>query len=241
MPDLTPSPAALVLFCRRPVAGEGKQRLARVLGEAHALAVARALLDCALEDAAVWPQRLIISPARAVDAEWAEELLPRPKWVIPQPEGNLGLRINAVDAIARRRGCARALFIGSDAPSMRPVDLEAAAAVLDHADVVLIPAADGGVTLMGSRIAWPPLASLPWSEAGLGAALERCCQAEGLTVERLSASYDIDAVADFSLALEGLGRDERPARRHLSGLLTTLLRVAEHPASSAAHIAKVSA
>lgn len=217
--------AALVLFCRRPLPGSGKQRLARDLGEAGAHAVARALLECALEDAAAWPGRLVISPACGEDADWAQGLLlPRLKWVIAQPKGNLGHRINAVDAAVRRRRCRRVLFVGSDAPCMQPGDLEAATAALDHADVVLISAADGGVTLMGSRVKWPRLASLPWSESALGCALERCCQASGLTVARMSASFDIDKVADFRLAFEALARDPRPARQRLNELLTALTR-----------------
>jgi hypothetical protein len=214
--------AALVLFCRRPLPGSGKQRLVRDLGEENSLAVARALLECALEDAAAWPGRLVVSPACGADAAWAKGLLPRLKWVIPQPKGNLGQRINAVDAAVRRRHCGRVLIIGSDAPCMQPGDLEAAAATLEHADVALIPAADGGVTLMGSRVQWPQLSSLPWSESALGCALERCCQAAGLSVARLSASFDIDQVADFRLAFEALARDPRPARQRLNELLTAL-------------------
>lgn len=233
----SPRSTALVLFCRRPQPGSGKQRLVRDLGRANSLAVACALLECALEDASAWPGRLIVSPACDEDALWARGLLPRRKWVIPQPQGNLGHRINAVDAAVRRRHCRRVLFIGSDAPCMQPDDLAAAAATLEHADVVLIPAADGGVTLMGSRVQWPRLAGLPWSESALGGALERCCQAAGLTVARLSGSFDIDHVADFRLAFEALARDPRPARKRLNELLTALTRppaAALFPAGDAA-------
>lgn len=214
--------AALVLFCRRPLIGAGKRRLVRDLGETRSLAVAQALLECALEDAAAWPGRLIVSPARGEDGAWADGLLPRHKWVIPQPEGNLGQRINAVDIAVRRRGCRCALFIGSDAPGMQAGAFEAAACALERADVVLIPAADGGVTLMGSRVKWPCLSGLPWSESELWAALERCCQAAGLSVFRLPGSFDIDQVSDFRLAFEALARDTRPARRRLNELLRTL-------------------
>lgn len=214
--------AALVLFCRRPRPGSGKRRLARDLGEADSLAVARALLECALEDAAAWPGRLILSPACREDAAWARQLLPRPKWVLPQPEGNLGRRIKVVDTLARRRGCRRVLFIGSDAPSMHPGDLRAAAVALGHTDVVLIPAADGGVTLMGSRVKWPPLSGLPWSESTLGGALARCCRKAGLSIARQPASFDIDQLSDLRPACEALAGDPRPARRRLSEMLITL-------------------
>ena len=214
--------AVLVLFCRRPAPGEGKRRLARVLGDARAFAVAEALLQCALEDAAAWPGPVVLSPARVEDAAWAAGLLGRGAQVIPQPDGNLGERIAAVDGLVRNRVCSRVVFIGSDAPSLHPLQLAAAAAALERAQVVLMPAADGGVTLMGSRSGWPDLAALPWSEAVLGAALERVCRQSGRSVERLEDSYDIDEPADCRLAIERLAGDPRPARRRLRELLCGL-------------------
>jgi glycosyltransferase A (GT-A) superfamily protein (DUF2064 family) len=214
--------AALALFCRKPSLGAGKRRLAGFLGDVRTLAVASALLECALEDAAVWPDQLIISPAAASDAHWAGRLTLRPAWVVPQPEGNLGERIAAVDAVARARGCDRVLFIGSDAPAMRLEDLTAARTALDHSDVVLIPAADGGVTLMGARVAWPDLTDLPWSEAALGAALDRRCLQSGRTVTRLPGSYDVDTPADLARTVDQLAQDHRPARRRLHALLREL-------------------
>jgi hypothetical protein len=208
-----------VLFCRRPAPGIGKQRLARTLGNACALAIARALLECALEDVADWPGALVISPACQEDLGWAGGLTARPKWLIPQPEGNLGQRLRQVDAETRRLGFDRVLFIGSDAPSLQLGDLLAAGDALAGADVVLIPAADGGVVLMGSRTAWPDLAGLPWSESALADALVRECRADGCSVVRLASSYDIDEVSDLAKALEALGNDVRPARRRLRLLL----------------------
>lgn len=216
--------AALVLFCRRPVPGQGKRRLAGSLGEARTLAVASALLACALEDAVAWPERLVISPARAADAAWAGRLTARDAQVVPQPEGSLGERIAEVDTVIRAAGCDRVLFIGSDAPSLRLADLTAARAALDDADVVLIPSADGGVTLMGSRVPWPCLTELPWSQATLGESLERRCRQAGRTVTRLGESYDIDAPSDFLLALEKLRHDTRTARRSLYALLSEIVR-----------------
>jgi len=210
---------ALVLFCRRPAHGIGKQRLARALGTARALAIATALLDCALEDLAAWPGAPVISPACQEDLAWAEGLIDRPKWLLPQPEGNLGQRLRHVDAETRRLGFDRVLFIGSDAPSLQPDNLIAAGDALADADVVLIPAVDGGVALMGSRIPWPDLAGLPWSEATLAEALEQECRANDRSVIRLAASYDVDEVSDLARAEEALRDDARPARERLRLLI----------------------
>ena len=214
--------AALVLFCRRPAPGEGKRRLARALGDTQAFAVAQALLQCALEDAAQWPGELVLSPARGADASWAAGLLQRSAAVIPQPEGNLGERIAAVDAHLRSAGRDRVLFIGSDAPSLDPLHLATAAEALERADVVLVPAVDGGVALMGARSGWPDLAALPWSQPTLGESLARACRDSGRSVVLLEASYDIDEPDDCLLAIERLAPDTRPARRRLRALLSGL-------------------
>ena len=212
----------LVVFCRRPRLGEGKQRLARALGAAHALAIAQALLECALEDALAWPDALVIAPENPLDARWAQGLLERALTVQPQPRGNLGERLNAVDRAVRALGHERVLYIGSDAPSLTLSDLRAAQAALDGSDVVLVPAWDGGVTLMGSRRAWPDLAPLPWSEPTLGPMLEECCRSHGRSVTRLPESYDVDEVADLGRARRALAADDRPARRRLHQLLVKI-------------------
>jgi rSAM/selenodomain-associated transferase 1 len=212
----------LVVFCRRPRLGQGKQRLARELGATDALAIAQALLECALEDALAWPGGLVIAPEQPADARWAQGLLARAATVQPQPPGNLGERLNAVDAAVRRLGHERVLFIGSDAPSLTLSDLLAAQAALDGSDVVLVPARDGGVTLMGSRRAWPDLAPLPWSEPTLGQTLEECCRSHGRSVTRLTGSYDVDEVSDLGTARHALADDDRPARRRLHELLVKI-------------------
>jgi len=216
------SGAVLVVFCRRPRLGEGKQRLARALGAADALAIAQALLECALEDALAWPGGLVIAPENPAEARWAQGLLERAASVQPQPPGNLGERLKAVDRAVRALGHERVLFIGSDAPSLALSDLLAAQAALDRSDVVLIPARDGGVTLMGSRRAWPDLASLPWSEPTLAQGLEECCRSHGRSVTRLPESYDVDEVSDLGPARRALAADDRPARRRLHELLVKI-------------------
>jgi uncharacterized protein len=213
----------LVIFCRRPQLGSGKQRLARTVGQERALAIASALLDCALEDARAWPHAVIVSPASLYDAQWAAALLEKPALIEPQVEGNLGERLNAVDAVLRGRGFRELLYIGTDAPSMTVEDLQSAHHALAEFDVVLGPATDGGVTLMGSRVPWPALSHLPWSERGLGDALKRCCLDQHLTVTGIRTSYDVDEFDDLLIAKDSLVRDFRPARRRLLQQITAVL------------------
>lgn len=213
---------ALVVFLRRPAPGSGKQRLARTLGDAAALRLAQALLDCTLEDARAWPHALVLAPAEPADVAWARGLLERPLHIEPQPRGNLGDRLSGVDRALRRHGFTRLLYIGTDAPSLSLHEIELACRALGATDVVLVPALDGGVALMGARCPWPPLADLPWSEPSLGASLAARCAELGLTVGRLAPAYDIDEREDLAHARAALSGDLRPARRRLLALIDAL-------------------
>lgn len=207
--------ATLLVFCRRPGPGVGKQRLAPLLGAARTLELARLLLAAALEDAAAWPGAVVLAPAAAADTGWAAGLLARPVQVIPQPDGNLGERLMAVDRAARAAGHQRLLFIGSDAPVLDLTYLETAGQALSHRPVVLGPAADGGVTLMGNAAPWPELADLPWSSGQLATALATRCEATGLPVSWLAPRYDVDLGDDLAGLARDLADDPRPVRQTL--------------------------
>lgn len=205
----------LVLFCKRPQPGVGKQRIAARLGAARALEVAHLLLNAALEDLRAWPGATAIAPAEQMDADWAARLLPGTT-VVAQGDGNLGARINRVDAALRGQGARRILYIGIDAPGLTGAALAQADASLAAADAVVIPAADGGVTLLGAARPWPELADLPWETSALGAALQARCAEHGWHCAALPTGNDIDTWDDLRNALPLLRADPRPARQALA-------------------------
>ncbi len=84
------------------------------------------------------------------------------------------------------------VFIGSDSPGLDSADYAATREALQHADIVLIPARDGGVVLMANRYAWPDLSPLPWSSDQLGAALINACRNARQTVKTLRPGTDVD-------------------------------------------------
>jgi len=216
---MNPTVTTLVLFCRRPQPGVGKQRIAARLGDSFAACLGERLLATALEDAAGWPGPVVIAPAEAADAPWAAGLLAREAQVLPQPAGNLGERLAAIDHALRAQGHLHLLFIGSDAPGLGPALYAGARAALDEADAVLAGARDGGVTLMGSRRPWPALHDLPWSSAQLGQALRERLLAAGFQVRWLDGGYDVDEAGDLPGAVAELALDPRPARQALRNWL----------------------
>lgn len=205
----------LVLFCKRPVLGQGKQRLAATLGAAGALRVAEHLLACALEDVGLWPGPVVLSPASADDAGWARSLGLENATVLLQAPGDLGTRIQSVDRRLRQQGHERILFMGSDAPALMPADYHQARTSLAEAPIVLAQASDGGVTLMGAARPWPDLSALPWSTQRLCRELHSHCRALGMSVVRFDGRYDIDREADLMRFAAEHADDPRPARRAL--------------------------
>lgn len=224
------SEATLVLVCKRPAPGSGKQRLRAGLGIEMTQQVASALLACAVEDACDWIGPVVIAPANADDAEWARVLsapMPSPALIVPQVAGNLGQRLNALDQTLRAQGMEQLVFIGSDAPGLDKTDFSASRAALRHHDVVLIPAQDGGVVLMANRRAWPDLSALPWSGDQLGSALMDSCRRVGQSLKTLGQGYDVDEMDDFLQLVTLLRQDPRPARRALLALARTIMAMRE--------------
>ena len=218
--------AVLVLVCKRPAPGIAKQRLSASLGEEMTRQIANALLACAVEDACDWRGPVVIAPASAEDVAWARELstpIPAPVLVVPQVAGNLGQRLNALDQTLRAQGMEQLVFIGSDSPGLHKKDYLATRAALQHNDVVLMPARDGGVVLMASRCAWPDLSALPWSSDQLGRALMDSCRMAGLSMKIVGQGYDVDEMDDFLNLVTLLPQDQRPARRALLKLANVII------------------
>lgn len=205
----------LVLVCKRPAPGHGKQRLAATLGQEAAWRIARLLLHCALEDLLSWDGPVVIAPDTPADVNWAAGLVSRDVIVIPQASGNLGQRINKLDTQLRCRGHQQLLWIGSDCPALTAPHLNWAAEALQQQDIALLPAADGGVVLMANRQPWPALAKLPWSQSSFAEQLQSCCQRQQLTVTCGDMLFDIDSENELQRWLEMHRTDNRLARQLL--------------------------
>lgn len=211
----------LVLLFKRPALGHSKQRLAEQLGTACAFMIAQLLLDCALEDLDQWPGPRVLSPDHAAHQVWAQALCAE-ALCLPQPEGNLGERLNDLDHRLRLEGHRSLIFIGSDCPALQPVDYHRATELLEDNDTVLLMAQDGGVVLMASNCPWPDLSNLPWSTDRLGSALIDCCRAAGQRVKLAGESFDIDYQEDLQRLSSVLATEPRPARLRLRAALDEL-------------------
>ena len=109
-----------------------------------------------------------------------------------QPEGDLGARMLAAFA-------GPTLVIGSDCPTLTPQHLRAASDALRDADVVLVPAEDGGYVLIGARAPHPNLfAGMTWGVDTVLAETRRRIAALGLNAIELGPLWDVDSEDDLA-------------------------------------------
>ena len=205
----------LVVFCKRPKIGQGKQRLAAEIGKDKAFEIAKFLLACAFEDARNWKGPVILSPSDKDDIDWFRQYYGKKCTLLSQPLGNIGERIQWVDQELRNKGHNSLIYIGTDAPGLNSAYYQKACKALRLAEVVLGPAEDGGVTIMGSNSIWPALKKLPWSMDNLGISLLEHCLENGKTVEVLPQSSDVDLKSDLLKVKDYLVGDKRKERRRM--------------------------
>ncbi|HEY1473962.1 MAG TPA: TIGR04282 family arsenosugar biosynthesis glycosyltransferase [Pseudolabrys sp.] len=192
---LSVSPVAIL--AKAPVAGLAKTRLIPAIG-AHAAAVLQErLTERAVETAVaadVGPVTLWCTPDPA-HASFQGLAARRPIVLKRQPDGDLGARM--LGAIAANNG--PTLVIGTDCPALTAETIRNAANALQNADVVLIPAEDGGYVLIGACAVQPELfTGIAWGTSTVLAETRLRISALGLKAAELPALWDIDTEADLA-------------------------------------------
>ena len=201
MPE--PSGAALALFAKAPVPGRTKTRLAGALGaegaaEFHAECV-RTVWERIATDVRVHPYLYC-------DQFWPDfEMLVGESRFRRQRGPDLGERMRNCLAELLSSGYAKALIVGSDAPTLPEAQVREALEALDEAEVAVGPSLDGGFTLIGAARTDPAMfRGVTWSRADTRCACLAAIRATGLiAVEAPTTAYDVDVPAD----LERLRRD----------------------------------
>ena len=185
-------------MAKAPVPGFSKTRLIPSIG-AHAAAVLQERLT---ERAAATALASAIGPVTlwcTPDPSHASfrELVTRHKVTLKrQPGGDLGARMFA--AMAASDG--PTLVIGTDCPALTAEHLRAAAAALQGgADVVLIPAEDGGYVLIGARVPQPEIfAGVAWGTATVLNETRARIAALNRTSIELPPLWDVDTDVDLA-------------------------------------------
>ena len=217
-----------VLFAKKPVPGAVKTRLQSHLSASEAARLYEAmLLDCAtaLHETQAAAKVVAFTPAHAEDA-LRTLLAPIGTFeYAPQPEGDLGQRMEGLIQWAFARGAERVVIIGSDSPSLPARYIDEGLALLREKEVVLGPSTDGGYYLVGRRKGESRIfQDVAWST---GMVFEQTLARLGTqTLGLLPPWYDVDTPAEagfLKVHLEALARAGSTQGQHSLAVLRDLV------------------
>lgn len=187
--------ATILLFAKPLIVGQVKTRLIPAVGAEGACLVHESLLTRVGEQLMRWrlaPVQLWSGMAGAFPALFEG-------WYCrAQCEGDLGQRMAYSASLMLQEGSQQLLFLGSDCPVLTRDYLEAALKGLQHSDVVLGPAEDGGYVLLAMRREIPALfQKIDWSTERV---LEQTrCQLKEVQASwlELDTLWDVDRPKDL--------------------------------------------
>lgn len=188
----------LALFAKYWQPGAVKTRMASQWGDATAARLHRVFLECLLKrlDHIGDERWLVFTPgeSHAAFAELADE-----NWrLCEQAPGDLGQRMAACFRDAFLAGATRVVLLGADSPNLPRSHIQQAFELLDHHQVVLGPAADGGYCLVGARDNGPPIfADIAWSTNRVYAQTIERLHFAGMAYACLPPWYDVDTPDDL--------------------------------------------
>lgn len=192
---------ALIFFCRRPVPGKVKTRLAASLGGD----LAARLYSCFLQDLSKAAQRsgaevFLFHTPPGGDGRALKCLLKKDFTYLPQRGADLGERMLNAFVSVFKAGCGKAIVIGSDTPDLSAADLKEAFRALNEEPAVIGPAHDGGYYLLGfNRESFQPgaFAGITWSGPEVFSQTIKCLRKGGCRPALLKKRHDIDTLKDL--------------------------------------------
>ncbi|WP_017319132.1 TIGR04282 family arsenosugar biosynthesis glycosyltransferase [Mastigocladopsis repens] len=203
---LNPSETAkqhLIIFTRYPKPGETKTRLIPALGTEGAANLQRQMTEHTLFQV----KQLQSSSAISFEVRFAGgNLQLMQDWLgyelvyRPQGEGDLGSRMAQSFFNAFQAGAEKVIIIGTDCPGVNVEILGKAFEQLQHSNLVLGPAVDGGYYLIGLQRPVPELfINIDWGTSQVLQQTIDIAQTLNLSVAYLASLADIDRPEDLPI------------------------------------------
>ncbi len=232
------SHAALVIFAKAPIPGQVKTRLCPPLTPDEAATLHGSFVLDTLERTKLatttlklpFDRYLACAPSSShVFFKIMEER--QGVKTIDQVGDDLGARMNQVCESMFARGYSRVVMIGTDVPTVPLNHFAQAQDQLEHHDLVLGPALDGGYYLIGLKRKTPELfTGIPWSTNQVLKLTQDKAATMGLKTALLELWRDVDTIADLQALIEANIADsknskhERTFSNRTAGVLETLAK-----------------
>lgn len=189
----------LGLLAKWPRPGQVKSRLAAETSPEWACRVADAFLRDTVERLALISARRILAYAPREAVHDFSRLAGERFALVPQAAGDLGQRMSAFFSAVLQGGANSAVLVGADSPTLPLERIEQAFRKLEHADLVLGPATDGGYYLIGVARRLPPIFDgITWGGPRVLAQTVARLESQ-TTLALLPPWYDVDTLADWRM------------------------------------------
>lgn len=190
----------VIVFCRAPIPGKVKTRLAQSIGDFAASEIYKATAEYV-----VWNVRSAGLPVAIFVAEnlHADRMQ---SWLGGEQHSqfgeNLGDRMEHAVREMSRHGYHRFIIVGTDVPFLDASHIRGAASALDQHDVVFGPAHDGGYYLIGMNGVKSELfREIPWSTPEVLPRSSEICALHEWKVFLLPTVRDLDTVDDLNAVM----------------------------------------
>lgn len=228
----------MVIFAKAPIPGQVKTRLCPPLTPDEAATLHGSLVLDTLERTKTAAGKLKLQINRYLACAPSSthvffKIMEERQGVklIDQIGADLGARMHqAVEAMVER-GYRRTIIIGTDIPTLPLDHFKQALTSLEHHDLVLGPALDGGYYLIGMNKPIPKLfVDMPWSTDQVLRLTQDKAAALGLTTTLLPSWRDIDTRDDLEALIEACAVDmkklkhERAFSTRTAGVLQALAK-----------------
>jgi len=193
---------AVIVFCKRPVAGRVKTRLIGALSARQAAEIHEACVKdtIAMVNALPGAQRwLYVASSRAAAQRMAAQIRMSTKWkVVTQCGVDLGERMRNAIEEQLRAGAEKVVIVGSDSPWTGYERIARALHLLDKTDVVLGPSEDGGYYLVAARqVVSKMFSGIHWGTVEVLPKTLRALRATRTSFRLLQRDFDLDRPEDL--------------------------------------------
>jgi len=187
------------IMIKYPEPGRVKTRLAKDIGDSRAAAVYRQVVELIMTNTSPSGQEY----GRVVLYDPSERLSDFEQWLpghdfMLQLGHDVGERMDNAIRDLLAQGAEKVVLTGADIPALNAAIITRAFAALDHADVVIGPAADGGYYLIGMKEPHREIfQSIPWSTEKVFEVTVSRIRASELSCSQIVTLFDIDRVEDL--------------------------------------------